>query len=495
MGVQMNRRDFLAAAGLSLPALAFGLRAQESGKRPNVLFIAVDDLRPELNCYGRTHTISPNLDELAATGMMFTRTYCQQAVCSPSRTSLLTGLRPDSTQVYDLETHFRKNVPDVVTLPQHFKNNGYFVTGIGKLFHGGLNDDRSWSEPYLKTGGKGYVEEDNINYIQGLVRERREAGRKQPRRRAYSYPYEHGDVPDTAYHDGQMAEDAEKHLERLSAMDQPFFFGVGFFKPHLPFNCPKRFWDLYDRDSISLADNPFAPKGCPPLALHNSGELRGYRGVPQGNEPIPDDLARTLIHGYLACTSFTDHNIGRLLRKLKDLGRDRDTIVIVWGDHGWQLGEHGLWCKHTNFEVATHCPMIIRVPGAQTAGKACDALTEFVDIYPTLCDLADLPLPPHLEGTSAAPLIRNPQRPWKRAAFSQYPRSGLSIMGYSMRTDRYRYTEWIRRRGDIEAVELYDHQLDPNENTNLAVTEEHRDLVQRLHAMMHEGWRAARPPA
>lgn len=493
----MNRRDFLTALGCAVPAFGLPLSVQAVARRSNVLFIAVDDLRPELNCYGRRQVISPNIDELAADGMMFTRTYCQQAVCSPSRTSLLTGLRPDSTQVYDLQTHFRSIIPDVVTLPQHFKNNGYFVTGIGKIFHGGLNDDPSWSEPYLKSGpGKGYVEEDNINWVREVIAERKAKGSKRPGYAAYSYPYECADVPDNAYVDGSMTDTAEETLERLSAMDQPFFFGVGYLKPHLPFNCPKRFWDLYDRNTISLADNPFAPEGCPPIALHNSGELRAYRDVPKGNTPIPDDLARTLIHGYYACTSFTDHNIGRLLKKLKDLGRDRDTIVILWGDHGWQLGEHGLWCKHTNFEVAARVPMILRVPGAASAGTACNALTEFVDIYPTLCDLAGLSLPPHLEGTSAAPLIENPARPWKRAAFSQYPRGGgLSIMGYSMRTDRYRYTEWIRRGGAVEAIELYDHQGDPNENVNLAVRPEQAELVSRLGGMLHEGWRAARPPA
>jgi iduronate 2-sulfatase len=489
----MNRREFLRNAALSLPLLSLGLPAQTARKRPNVLFIGVDDLRPELKCYGRSQTITPNLDELAATGMLFERTYCQQAVCSPSRTSLLTGLRPDSTQVYDLQTHFRDKVPDVVTLPEHFRNNGYFATGIGKMYHGGLGDKRSWSEPYLKCGGRGYVEEDNTNWVRKVVQERKAKGHRRPGYAAYSFPFEDADVPDTTYRDGAMAEAAEKHLERLAAMDKPFFFGVGFYKPHLPFNCPKRFWDLYRREDIDLADNPFAPKGCPPLALHNSGELRSYRGVPKGNEAIPDDLARELIHGYQACTSFTDYNIGRLLKKLKALGLERDTIVIVWGDHGWQLGDHGLWCKHTNFEVAARVPMILRVPGAATAGRTCMALTEFVDIYPSLCELVGIPLAPHLEGSSFAPLVGNPDRPWKRAAFSQYPR-GSRIMGYSMRTDRYRYTEWIRRGGEVEARELYDHEKDPKENVNLAVQEDHAETVRKLGAMLHEGWRASRPP-
>jgi arylsulfatase A-like enzyme len=494
----MNRREFLtAAAAVSLPVLSGRLSGQPAAKRPNVLFIAVDDLRPELNCYGRTQIVSPNLDRLAATGMTFAHAYCQQAVCSPSRSSLLTGMRPDSTRIYDLETHFRSTIPDVVTLPEHFKANGYVVTGIGKIFHGGLNDERSWSEPYLKIdGGAGYAEEDNVNWVRALVEARKAKGDKRPGYQAYSFPFEAADVPDNAYVDGRMTEIAETTLERLSAQDQPFFFATGFLKPHLPFNCPKRYWDLYDPAAIALADNPFAPAGCPPIALHNSGELRAYRDVPAGSAPIPDELARKLIHDYYACTSFTDHNIGRLLQKLTALGRDRDTLVIVWGDHGWQLGEHGLWCKHTNFEYATRAPLLLRVPGAASAGATCQALTEFVDIYPTLCDLAGLPLPPHLEGSSFAPLVQNPARPWKRAAFSQYPRgSGLAIMGYSMRTERYRYTEWIRQGGAVEAVELYDYQTDPKENANLAVRAEHADLVSRLGAQLHEGWRAARPPA
>jgi len=491
----MKRREFMRlAAGACLSSLSLPVLAAREKKRPNILFIAVDDLRPELNCYGRTQIISPHLDQLAETGMIFTRAYCQQAVCSPSRTSLLTGLRPDSTQVYDLETHFRDTVPEVITLPQQFKENGYFVTGMGKIYHGHLNDAASWSEPYLQVdGGQWYVEEDNLNYVRDLIDQRKKKGVKRPGQRAYSYPYEAGDVPDEAYRDGAMTSLAEATLERLARKDQPFFLGVGYIKPHLPFNCPKRFWDLYKREDISLADNPFAPEGCPPLALHNSGELRAYRDVPPGNEPIPDDLAKTLIHGYYACTSYTDHNIGRLLAKLDELKLAEDTIVIVWGDHGWHLGDHGLWCKHTNFESATRVLMMIRVPGMKTAGTSCDALTEFVDIYPTLCDLAGLPLPPHLEGTSYAPLVEDPKQPWKRASFSQYPREGLRIMGYSMRAERYRYTEWIREGGKVEDIELYDHEKDPQENTNLAVLPAHAERVKALGQQLHEGWRAARP--
>ncbi len=466
--------------------------APASGKRPNVLFIAVDDLKPELSCYGSSQIVSPNLDRLAASGMLFTRTYCQQAVCSPSRTSLMTGLRPDSAGVYNLTTHFRENVPDVVTLPQHFAQHGYATMGMGKIYHGGLDDKASWNTPAPKVKGSGYVSKEVRDY---QAKRRKEGWAKGLRgSRLYNYtvgpPVEAGDVPDNAYRDGGLADAALAALGTLSKDERPFFLAVGFFKPHLPFNAPRRYWDMYNRADIALADNPDAPVGAPRIAMHTFGELRAYQGVPKKGA-IPDEQARELIHGYYACVSFVDAQIGRLLDELGRLGLRENTVLIVWGDHGWHLGDHGLWCKHSNFESAARVPMIVRAPGAASAGKACDALTEFVDIYPSLCDLAGLPVPRHVEGTSFAPLIRDPARPWKGAAFSQYPRG--SRMGYSMRTDRYRYTEWIHKRGKIEAVELYDHESDPQENRNLAVLSEHSALVKRLAAQLHAGWRAARP--
>ena len=481
-----------AGAGEEAPAVMRPAAKMVSGKRRNVLFLAVDDLKPELRCYGASQIISPNLDRLAASGTMFTRTYCQQAVCSPSRTSLLTGLRPDSTGVYNLTTHFRENVPDVVALPQQFARNGYTTMSMGKVYHGGLDDKLSWTVRTPKIGGKGYVSPAVLAY---QAKRRQEGLNKGLRGVAlYNYiagpPVEKADVADNVYRDGALADAAVTALKTLAEGDRPFFLAVGFYKPHLPFNSPQRYWDMYEREKISLASNPQAPQGVPSIAMHTFGELRAYQGVPKQGK-LPEALARELVHGYYACVSFVDAQIGRVLDELERLGLKEDTVVIVWGDHGWHLGDHGLWCKHTNFESATRVPMIVRVPGAPSAGQACHALTEFVDIYPSLCELAGLPVPPHVEGSSFAPLIEDPQRAWKRAAFSQYPRG--SVMGYSMRTDRYRYTEWIRKGGSLEAVELYDHQNDPQENTNLGAHAQHEALLKQFGRQLHRGWRAAWP--
>ena len=264
---------------------------------------------------------------------------------------------------------------------------------------------------------------------------------------------------------------------------------MGYFKPHLPFNAPKRYWDLYKRDEIDLADNPFAPHNVPEIAMHNWGELRKYHGMPSEG-PVPEEKARELIHGYYACTSYIDAQIGRLLDELDRLGLRENTVVVVWGDHGWQLGEHGLWCKHSNFETSAHAPLIFSAPGMKDAGKPTDALVEFVDIYPTLCELAGLPLPDHLEGTSLVPVLNDAGRKWKSAAFSQYPRY---VMGYSMRTDRYRFTLWMKNDGQAEAIELYDHRVDPSENNNIAGSPENTELVKQLTKQLKSGWRGALP--
>jgi len=468
---------------------------KKDAAKPNVLFLAVDDLRTELGCYGNERVKSPNIDRLAKTGVVFNRAYCQQAVCSPSRTSLMTGLRPDSTRVYDLQTHFRDTVPDVVTLSEHFKNHGYAAVGMGKIYHGGLNDEASWSEPWRRPNAPMYQLPKN----QELIRKKWQAARarglrgKQLSRAARGPATESADVPDNAYHDGAVADMAVESLRRIKG--KPFFLAVGFLKPHLPFNCPKKYWDLYDRTDIKLADNPFAPKGAPPFAMTSWGELRNYEGIPKRG-PVSDEQALELIHGYLACVSYTDAQIGRILDELDKLSLADKTMVVLWGDHGWKLGEHGGWCKHTNFENDAQVPMIFRAPGAKGNGRSTDALAEFVDIYPTLCDLAGLPLPKHLEGTSAAPVLEDPGRAWKTAAFSQYPRyhDRRRMMGYSMRTDRYRYTEWIDQTNrEVVARELYDHKTDPAENQNVAAA--NADLVRKLSVQLNkgQGWRAAKP--
>ncbi|MEQ8791444.1 MAG: sulfatase [Pirellulaceae bacterium] len=486
-----NTQRLLLAAGL---LVLCGAAALPAADRPNVLFIAVDDLRTELGCYGAEHIKSPHIDALAQTGTTFLRAYCQQAVCSPSRTSLMTGLRPDSTGVYDLVTHFRTNVPDVVTLGQHFKQNGYHAVSMGKIYHGGYDDPPTWSEPARKPkGGAGYVTQQNQELIAAKRAEAKQRGLKGRAlsRAARGTAVESADVPDAAYTDGAVAELAVDTLRELSKREEPFFLAVGFVKPHLPFNAPKKYWDLYDPAKIELAANPFPPKSVTPYSLTNSGEIRVYEGIP-AKDDISQEQARRLKHGYYACVSFTDANVGKLLDQLEKLGLTDDTIVVLWGDHGWKLGEHNAWCKHTNFENDARAPLIIRAPGQKSPGEKSSALVEFVDIYPTICDLAGLDQPDHLEGSSAAKLLDAPAMPWKPAAFSQYPRG--SVMGYSMKTDRYRFTAWKdKKTGKVMATELYDHEHDPAENENLAGLSANADLVARLQKQLDAGWRKAKP--
>jgi arylsulfatase A-like enzyme len=261
--------------------------------------------------------------------------------------------------------------------------------------------------------------------------------------------------------------------------------------------APKKYWDLYDPAAIQLAPNPFRPKDAPSYSILPGGELRNYHGIPKGS--VGPDLARQLKHGYYAAVSYTDAQIGKVLDELDRLGLRDNTIVVLWGDHGWKLGEHDAWCKHSTVENDTNAPLILSVPGMKHAGGKTDALVEFVDIYPTLSELAGLPLPGHLEGTSFTPVLDEPARAWKTAAFSQYPRNGdgTKLMGYSMRTDRYRFTVWVERtdHSKVHATELYDHQLDPQENTNVAGLPANAALVSGLMEQWKKGWRGALPPA
>lgn len=464
--------------------------------QPNVLFIAIDDLRPELGCYGRP-VISPNIDQLASEGTLFERAYVQCALCMPSRVSILTGRRPDTTGVVDFSVRFRDVLSDVVTLPQHFKNNGYHVAAFGKIFH---NDDpRSWSEPHWKSNRSPYhtdmgkqvlkwIKEDHrkVTYVwdlgDGITKTKRPGG----------LPWEAPDVADNELRDGHIADAAIEKLRTIG--DKPFFLAVGFHKPHLPFIAPKKYFDLYDKNGIPLAANPYPPRDAPKFATYNWNDLRHYYGIPDVG-PVSEQQARDLKHAYYACVSYTDAQIGRLLSGLDAAGLSENTIVILWGDHGWQLGEHGMWDKHSNFETSTHAPLIIKSPG-QKPGRS-NALVEFVDIYPTLCELCALSLDAGLEGRSFAPLIKEPNRKWKSAAFSQYRRviPGYGNVGrgtgYSMRTDRYRFTEWLVRGTDFRAYELYDHHSDPQENVNVAGVPENTQLVEKLKTKLHAGWKSA----
>ena len=472
-----------------------------AASKTNILFIAVDDLRPELGCYGKDYISSPNLDRIARAGVVFNRAYCQQAVCSPTRSSLMTGTRPDSTQVWDLVTHFRKALPDVITLGQHFKNQGYFVQGMGKIYHGGYDDPPTWSVPWRTPRAPAYALPENVALSQRRIES--EPDGAAPSRRAANRPaqgprgpaFESADVPDNYYQDGKVADLAVATLRELSQKPEPFFLAVGFIKPHLPFVSPKKYWDRYDPAKIQLAPNPFRPKDAPRYAILPGGELRSYHGIPTNS--IPDDLARQLKHGYYAAISYMDAQVGKLLDELDRLGLRDQTIIILWGDHGWKLGEHDAWCKHSNAENDVNAPLLLSVPGMKNAGRRTDALVEFVDIYPTLCELAGLPLPGHLEGLSFKPVLDDPRRSWKKAAFSQYPRSagGRSLMGYSMRTDHHRFTVWVDRKdhSQVDAIELYDHETDPQENINIAKAPASAELVDRLMKRWREGWRGAMP--
>ena len=511
----MTRRELLRA-GLSvgayavlsrgLPSWAAGESAEHEKGKYNVLFIAVDDLRPQTGCYGHPMMKTPNIDALAATGTLFNRAYCQQAVCSPSRTSLLTGLRPDTTRIYDLQTHFRKTIPDVVTLPEYFKAHGYHTQGFSKIYHGGLDDPQSWSVPHWAPHASAYAKPETLEALKAkkarltarglrigdeVVETDPKTGlalkiRRGPR--AMGPSWEDPDVPDNALADGMTADKAIETLRRIK--DKPFFLAVGFLKPHLPFVAPRKYFELYDPSTIKLPPNPYPPVDVPDPAMTDWGELRAYTDIPKKG-PLSHFQARELIRAYYAATSYVDAQIGRVLDELDALGLRDKTVVVLWGDHGWHLGEHGLWCKHTNFEDATRSLLIMRVPGAGCPGAKTNALAEFVDVYPTLCEACGLPVPKGLEGTSLMPVIDRPDRPWKKAAFSQYPRGNL--MGRSIRTDRYRYTEWAEPGRPSVGVELYDHQIDPGENVNRAARAELRGVCEELSAMLHKGWKAARP--
>ena len=461
----------------------------------NVLFIAVDDLRPELDCYGAAHMKTPNIDRIAANGLLFERAYCQVAVCNPSRSSVLSGARPDTTQVFDNQHFMRPNMPDVISLPQHFKNHGYTSLSLGKIFHHSErepgDDPQSWSEPAWFHGEpyRHWFNQESLDYVTRI----KALPKAQQPKQLRAAPFEAADEPDTSYPDAQTASKAIKTLQRLKAEAKPFFLGVGFVKPHLPFTCPQRYWDLYPEASIQLTANAQRPKDAPEPAFHNNYELRSYGTVPE-NGPISNAMALKLIRGYRACVSFMDAQLGRVLNELDRLGLRENTLIVLWGDHGYHLGENGLFTKMTNFEHGTRVPLLVSLPGMKTAGQRTKALVELVDLYPTLAQLCDLPLPKHLEGTSFAPLLKNPDQEWKKAAFSQYLRTGKPPhTGRSLRTERWRYTEWHDLKGKPTGVELYDELNDSQETVNLANDPPHTEALKQLATQLHSGWKAAQP--
>lgn len=464
---------------LMLPLIAGGLNAAEQPAiaRPNVLFVCVDDLKPVLGCYGDAKVKSPNIDRLARRGVLFEMAYCNQAVCSPSRNTLMTGKRPTTLGVYDLPTNFRKAAPDAVTLSQYFIKHGYRAEAMGKIFHvghGNGEDAASWSVPHWNSRAPMYALSSNAPPRTG------ETGPNAPRGAAV----ECADVPDTTYSDGLIADEAIKRLRAAKEKpDQPFFIAVGFLKPHLPFVAPKRYWDLYERSSFEPHTLQTPPEGAPSFAPTTWGELRNYSDIPRVGSLAPD-LQRELIHGYYAAVSYMDAQFGRVLDELDRLGLAKNTVVMLWGDHGWHLGDHGMWCKHTNYEQATRIPFIMAAPGIAKTGERSRALIETADIYPTFCELAGLPMPQGLDGSSFVAALKNPaSAKTKEAVFHVYPRSA-GLLGRAVRTDRYRLVEWKKpgEPADTAILELYDYVADREETKNLA--KDKPEIVARLRSIL-----------
>ncbi len=473
----------------------WGLATAQAAEKPNVLFIAVDDLRPQLGCYGDKLVKSPHIDRLARHGMVFNRAYCQQALCSPSRISLLSGLRPATTKIYAIGPTLRSHVPDALTLPELFKQQGWFTRSLGKVFHVGIDDPQSWSEPSWQPSAPRFGLKGRA-----LVAERalqmKAAGKtipeKGPDRPTYAGPaFESVDCDDEGLADGDIARKAVESLRELAGKPQPFFLGVGFLNPHVPWVAPKKYFDLYKVDELPLPDNRYVPRDAPSFAARSGDDFYWYGNVPQDRNVTPE-FGRQCLQGYLAAISYVDAQVGRLLDEVERLHLTASTIIVLWGDHGYYMGEHNWWGgKHNNYEGATRAPLIVSAPGMKMAGQRTEALVDFVDIYPTLADLAGLRVPDRLDGISFCPVLNDPKRAWKKAAFSQYPKGGF--LGTAMRTDRYRYVEWTDKGGKVAARELYDHQIDPQENQNLADRPEQAGLVEQLGRQMQAGWRGALP--
>ncbi len=514
---------------LTFNLLTVGLGLAES--RPNVLFIALDDLRPEIACYGSKYAITPNIDRLAKRSRLFERAYCQQAICHPSRTSLLTGTRPDTNGITHNYIDFRDVNPDMLTLPRHFRDHGYQTYAYGKVFHRAETDiEQSWSGK-SKLRRLGLPKPVPFALPENL--ERREAQRKEmfakygeaAKRGLSSGPaYEAADVPDTTYRDGLSTAGAVAHLKEFAKKpNKPFFLSLGLYKPHLNFVAPKKYWDLYDPATLPAGTYTPRPENGAEMGLHASFELRVRQGIPKIG-PIDQDLSRTLFHAYLACVSYIDAQVGMALDTLKECGLDKNTIIVLWGDHGWHLGDMGVWGKATSYEIATRVPFIIHTPEMAKPGVRTNGIVELLDIFPTLCDLAELPKPKQLEGKSLTPLLEDPSSQWDHVALTQYPNPALRewaanplsegmretffgplikeveerikkqmgekwdreffekhLMAYALRTDRYRYIEWRDHRDPkSEAIftELYDHQNDPKESKNIAA--ERAELVTKL---------------
>jgi iduronate 2-sulfatase len=483
---------------LALAALLLAAAPAEAADRPNVLFIVADDLRTDLGCYGSAAK-TPNLDALAARGVRFDRAYSQQAVCNPSRSSFLTGRRPDTLHIWSNGTHFREKNPDVVTLPQHFKANGYETRNVGKIFHNWhtkeKGDRRSWSaDEFLHYATHG----DDLPMVEGILPPN--LAKPIPRNYGQVPMCEKRDVPDEAYYDGRVAAEAVRVLGEVK--DRPFFLAVGFWKPHAPFNAPKKYWDLYDPKALPVLD-PARPKGAPDVAFHDSREILGPPGK-QHFDPTPEQAAE-MRHGYVAGVSYMDAQVGKVLRALDAHKLADKTVIVFISDHGYHVGEHGLWGKTSNFERDARVPLIIATPGMKTAGKATQALAELIDLFPTLTSLCGLERPAGLEGVSLGPVLADPAEAVKPAAFTQFPRPAYydrtptatpEAMGYSVHTRAGRYTEWREwATGKPIGAEFYDHYTDPAELVNRVDARELSGVVAFAREALHARFPPGTPPA
>ena len=449
-----TRRQFIKMSGMGVATMILGSKleaSQTAAKKMNILFITADDLRLQAACYGVPWMKTPNIDRLAAGGTLFERAYSQYPVCGPSRASLHSGYRPTANRFRNWNARIDKDCPGVLTLAEHFKNNGYQTQSLGKVIHDRDDCEQGWSkgawipDKVLGAAPNSYlIPENHAISVSGQT----------------GPPYESAAVEDSAYGDGQIADRACAELEKLASDDKPFFLAVGFLRPHLPFSVPQRYWDMYSRDSLPLAGNPTMPSNAPKESQSNWEELRKYAGMPQEG-PLDEATARALIHGYCAGISYMDAQMGRVLDTLERLGQSKNTLVILVADHGWQLGDHGMWSKHTLYEQTLHCPLIARGPGI-ASGRRAEGLVEYVDVYPTLCEASGLAIPAHLQGRSFLPQLKDPDAPGKAAVFSRHG------PGDSVKTDRYRYSEFRDKSGKVVARMLYDHKIDPGENANIA---------------------------
>jgi arylsulfatase A-like enzyme len=466
---------FALCTVMAIPAVVIA----ETGKQPpNVLFIAVDDLRTELGCYGKTTVKSPNIDQLASQGVVFEKAYCMVSVCGASRSALMTGIRPKHNRFVGAHIYAMRDAPDAITLNTHFKNHSYTTINNGKVFHFKDDSEDGWSEPAWRPKAPAYALPESRAQIK--VVPKNIDGKIVDTN--VGPAWECADVEDDYYGDGKTLEKSLIDLQRLSKEEKPFFLAVGFMKPHLPFIAPKKYWDLYKPEDIELPENfEYVPKNAPQQAIHAFGEMRSYAGIPQEGLISPE-TARSLIHGYYACVSYTDALIGRLLDELDRLGLADNTIVVLWGDHGWMLGEHTMWCKHCVFENAMNAPLIIRLPGQNQPVRVTSPV-EFIDIYPSLCELAVLPEPQkdQFQGKSLVPLMEGKTVAEKRYAIGRY------ITGDTIFDGRYRYSEFRANRGagQILSRMMYDHLTDPRENVNIVDVPENATVVDELSKELH----------